>query len=98
MGSPVVNSSLAVSGPSTTTGAACAWSFAVMNRPEVTPRERTTFQLGVVPVSVVVQLVDPLTSDTDDVEIGATAWMSGAAALDWSARASWTVNVDAEPN
>ena len=69
-----------------------------MNRPEVTPADRTAFQLGVVPVSVVVQLVEPLTSDTDEVDVGATAWMSGAAVLDSSAPASWMVSVDAEPN
>ena len=49
-----------VSGPSTTTAAAFVWSAAVRNRPEVTPRERTADQLGVVPVSVVVQLVEPI--------------------------------------
>src|SRR4051812_45720836 len=54
---PVENSSDAVSGPSTTTAAAESSSACVMNRPDDTSRERTCCQLGVVPVSVVVQLV-----------------------------------------
>ncbi len=87
-----------MSGPRTTTAAASAWSAALRNRPDVTPRERTVFQLGVVPVSVVVQFVLPLTSDTDEVEVAATASMSGAAAFDERAAASCTVSVDAEPN
>ena len=53
-----------------------------MKRPDVTPRERTSCQLGVVPVSVVVQFVVPLTSDADVVDTGATAATSGAAAFD----------------
>ncbi len=96
-GSRPLKSSLAVSGPRTTTAAASRSSFAVMNRPEVTPRERTSFQLGVVPVKVVVQLVDPFTSEADDVEVAATAWMSGATAFEASAAASCVVSVDAEP-
>ena len=66
-------------------------------RPEVTDRERTVLQLGQVPVRVVVQFLDPLTSEAEVVEVGATVWMSGATDLASSASASWTVSVDAEP-
>ena len=48
-----------------------------MNRPDETPRDRTTFQLGVVPVNVVVQFVEPLTRDAEVVDTGATAATSG---------------------
>src|ERR1700752_1791789 len=56
----------AVSGPSTTTGAAVSSSAVVRNRPDSMVRDRTPCQLAVVPVSVVVQLVVPCTSETDD--------------------------------
>ena len=94
----MVKSSDAVSGPSTTTLAASASSAAVRNRPLVTARERTVCQLEVVPVSVVVQLVVPLVSDTLRVTVGATAWTSGALAVELRASASWMVRVDDVPN
>ena len=43
-------------------------------------------------------VVVPLTSDADVVDTGATASMSGAAALDRSVSASCSVSVDADPN
>ena len=54
---------------------------------------------GVVPVSVVVQLVSPAVSATLAVGTGATATTSGATSVDDPrASASPTVSVDAEPN
>src|SRR5579875_1283655 len=52
-----LNSSEAVSDPRTTTAASVFTSFAVMNRPSLTVRLRTCSHAGVVPVTVVVQLV-----------------------------------------
>src|SRR6476660_735599 len=92
-----LNSCVAVSGPTTITELAWSSSEALMNRPELTPRERIVRHAGVVPVSVGVQFVDWYTSATEDVDAGATASMSGATARDWSAEASWRVRVEAEP-
>src|SRR5262249_23463801 len=98
IGLALPNSWLTVSGPSTTTEAAFRWSASVMKRPASTGRDRTVRQLGVVPVSVVVQFVDPRTSDADVVDAGATASMSGAATREGGARASAWVSADAVPN
>ena len=49
------------------------------------------------PVSVVVQLVEPLVSDAEVVETGATAWTSGATSELAMASASETVSVDDVP-
>src|SRR6478672_1328638 len=68
-----------------------------MNRPEVTPRERTTDQLGEVPVRVVVQFVEFSTRAADVVETGATDCTSGATERVASAVASCWVNVEADP-
>ena len=68
-----------------------------MNRPDDTERERTVDHAGVVPVSVVVQFVVLTTSDAEEVETGATVWMSGATCVLASALASCCVSVDAEP-
>ena len=54
----------------------------------MTARERTVDQDGVVPVSVVVQLVSPTVNDTWAVLVGATASMSGATSEDANASAS----------
>ena len=86
-----------MSGPRTTTAEAFVRSAEERNRPEVTPRERTADQLGVVPVRVVVQLVEPTTSDADVVDVGATDCTSGAVAGAARASASCCVSVDAEP-
>jgi hypothetical protein len=51
-----------------------------------------------VPVSVVVQFVDPARSDADVVETGAAACTSGAVTGEVNELASWRVKVDAEPN
>ena len=64
----------------------------------MTARERTVDQDGVVPVSVVVQLVSPTVNDTWAVLVGATASMSGATSEDANASASPAVSVEDEPN
>src|SRR5665811_1162806 len=71
-------SSLAVVAPSTTTGAAEAWSALVRNAPVDMVRARTDSQDGVVPTTEVVQLLDPATRDCELDVVGATAAMSGA--------------------
>lgn len=91
------NSSVAVSGPRTTTAATCSSSSAVRKRPLVTSRDRTVFQASVVPVSVVVQLVSPTISEAVEVAVPATATTSGAASSPASASTSAVVSVDAEP-
>src|SRR5262249_57491199 len=94
----VPKSCVAVSGPSTTTVADVLSSSSVRKRPDAVDRERTCCQLAVVPVSTVVQLVVPCTSDTDDVDTPVTAWMSGATSVDDSAVTSPRVSVEAVPN
>jgi hypothetical protein len=69
-----------------------------MKRPVETPRERTSLQAGVVPVSVVVQFVDPARNAADVVDAGAAVCTSGAVTGELRAAASWRVKVDAEPN
>ena len=58
IGFALPKSSLAVSGPRTTTELAVASSFALMKRPLLTPRDRIVFHAGVVPVRLVVQFVE----------------------------------------
>src|SRR5580698_2626498 len=97
-GSRALNSSDAVSDPSTTTAALVDTSLAVMNLPSVTLRARTLSQAGVAPTTLVVQFVDPAVSSSVVEVVGATAATSGALTLEASALASAVVNVDAEPN
>ena len=97
IGLPVVKSSAAVVAPSTTTGAELSSSAWVKNRPSAVERARTPSQLGVVPTTLVVQLVLPLTSDVCALDTGATAAMSGAVGAVAKAAASRSVSVDAEP-
>jgi hypothetical protein len=88
-----------VSGASTVTAAAFVSSAAVRNRPDATVRPRTDAHCEVVPTTVVVQFVAPLTSDSLLLcRIGATPLMSGAAVFELSAVASAMVSVDADPN
>src|SRR3954452_6650869 len=61
IGLPVGNSSSAVVAPMTATGEALSSSVWVKKRPSATVRARTGSQLGVVPTTLVVQLVLPLT-------------------------------------
>src|SRR5262245_43338307 len=89
---------VAVSGPSTMTECAPSTSLWSMNRPDDTERERTVDQAGIVPVNVVVQFVEFTTSDADDVDTGATVWMSGATDGSANAVASCWVSVEADPN
>ena len=98
-GSNGPNSSVAVSEASTVTGAALDSSAAVMNRPDERVRSRTESHDGVVPTTVVVQFVEPLTSDWLTLcNTGATPLTSGAAVFDDRAVASAMVSVDADPN
>ena len=92
-----MKSSEAVVEPSTTTGEALSSSAWVKNRPSATVRARTPSHDGVVPTTLVVQLVLPLTSDASVVETGATAAMSGAVVWSANATASRVVSVEAEP-
>ena len=62
-GSNGPNNSVAVSEASTVTAAALDSSAAVMNRPDERVRSRTESHDGVVPTTVVVQFVEPLTSE-----------------------------------
>src|ERR1700761_3352455 len=97
-GSKNPNSSLAVSEPRKTTAAADDWSAASRKRPSDTDRPRTGSQDGTVPVTVVVQFADPLTSSCELLcDTGATPATSGAAALEFSASASPVVSVVADP-
>ncbi len=96
-GLPTRNSSEAVSGPSTTTSAAASTSAWVKNRPTDRSRARTSVQDVVVPTNEVVQLVSPLTSETLEEVVGATAATSGATFSSSMVWASATVSVDAEP-
>src|SRR5438105_14827854 len=91
------NSSLAVVGPSTTTGVAAALSASVKKRPDDNVRARTVSHDAVVPVIDVVQFVLPFVNACELLRVGATARMSGAAILDASAVASLMVSVEAEP-
>src|SRR6266540_1562063 len=91
------NSSLAVSEASTVTAAALAWSDSLMKRPDSRLRPRTGSQDDVVPTTVVVQFVEPLSSSWELCRTGATPLTSGAAVLDVNAVASAMVSVDAEP-
>src|ERR1700742_4683824 len=98
-GSIPPNSSDAVSDASTVTAAECASSDAGMKRPDDRLRPRTESQLGVVPTTVVVQFVDPLSTSCELLcRTGATPPMSGADCLDARAAASAAVSVDADPN
>jgi hypothetical protein len=81
----------------TTTAVALSSSASERNRPVDTSRDRTSDQLVVVPVRVVVQLAVPWTSDTEVVETPATACTSGATLLDSRAATSVVVRVDAVP-
>ena len=74
-----------------------ALSASVMNRPLDNVRDRTGNQDGVVPTTDVVQLVEPLVSDSEVVLTPATAPMSGAATFEARAAASSVVSVDADP-
>ncbi len=68
-------------------------SAAVRNRPSATVRARAFSQPGVVPTTVVVQFAVPAVRVCGAWDIGATAAMSGAAALEASAPASAVVSV-----
>ena len=92
-----MKSSEAVVEPITTTGEALSSSAWVKNRPSATVRARTPSHDGVVPTTLVVQLVLPLTRDASVVETGATAAISGAVAWSDNATASRVVSVEAEP-
>src|SRR5882757_3809829 len=93
------NSSLAVSEASTVTAAAPDWSASVRNRPDSNVRPRTESHDAVVPTTVVVQFVAPLTSDWLLLcRMGATPLTSGADVLDVRAVESAMVSVDADPN
>ena len=63
-------------------------------------RLRTCSHAGVVPATVVVQVLELMSSvrDADEDWTGATALMSGATVLEARAVASACVSVDAEPN
>jgi len=91
-------SSVAVSGPSTTTDAASATSSALKNRPLDSVRARTDGQSVVVPTTEEVQFVVPYVSDCEPEMTGATALMSGATTAEERATASAIVNVVADPN
>ena len=69
-----------------------------MKRPSVIERPRTVSHDGLVPTTVVVQLVVPATRVSDSELVGATAPMSGATVFEASAAASPAVSVEAEPN
>src|SRR5450759_4063055 len=91
-------SSVAVVAPSTTTGAAEAWSALVRNAPLDMVRALTDSQDGVVPTTDVVQLLDPATRDCELDVVGASAAMSGATTGEARAWASAWVSVEADPN
>jgi hypothetical protein len=96
-GLPTLNSSEAVSEPRTTTFAPAEASSGVKNRPEASVRERTSFQFGVVPTTLEVQLVVPAVSAVVVVLAGATRATSGATVRSAIAWASARVSVEAEP-
>src|SRR5580765_7224853 len=97
-GSSGPNNSDAVSEARTVTADAFFSSAAVRKRPEDSERPRTDSHCGSVPTTVVVQLVEPLSSSVLLLWMtGATAAMSGAACFEASASASSVVKVDAEP-
>ncbi len=77
--------------------AASASSFALRKLPVASVRARTERHCGVLPTTLVVQLVLPLSSSRDVLWTGATPAMSGAAVFDVSTSASETVRVEAEP-
>ena len=79
-GSTPLNSSEAVSTPSTATAVCSATSWLSIKRPWVTVRSRTVAQVGVVPLTVVVQVLELTASVSPSAEdlTGATALMSGA--------------------
>src|SRR5581483_155760 len=91
------NSCCEVVGPRTTTAAAVFSSSAVKKRPLSMARARTAAQAGVVPTTLVVQLLDPTVSVPDDWVLGATCATSGATIFDWRASASPLVSVLAVP-
>src|SRR5665647_1820022 len=91
-------SSAAVVAPRTTTDAAEAWSALDRNTPLDMVRARTDNQEGVVPTTVVVQLLAPATRDCELEVLGATAAMSGATTGEARACASAWVSVEADPN
>ena len=68
-----------------------------MKRPDVTSRERTSCQSAVVPVSVVVQLVVPCTSETDEVDAADDGGDVGGDVVEAMASTSDWVSVDAVP-
>ena len=72
--------------------------YAALLRRARTVRARTVSQLGVLPTTEVVQLVEPLVRLSDRLVVGATAATSGATVCEASAVASETVSVDAEPD
>src|SRR3954469_13887326 len=92
-----LKSSLTVSDPSTTTERAFARSSAAIKGPDDSARARTSPQAGVVPTTLVVQLVLPAASDSLAVDAGATAAMSGATVRLPRASASATVSVEDVP-
>src|ERR1700691_3831916 len=71
-----------------------------MKRPSVTVRSRTVSHDGLVPFTVLVQLLEFAVSVrvSSDETTGATAAMSGATVLEASAAASPWVRVDWDPN
>ena len=69
-----------------------------MNRPCATVRPCTLSQGGVDPCTVVVHVLEPATSSSEDDVTGATALMSGATTGEASAEESDMVNVDAVPS
>ena len=69
-----------------------------MKRPSVIAAAPHRQPDGVVPTTVVVQLVRPAIRVSDREVAGATAAMSGATVFDASAVASASVRVEAEPN
>jgi hypothetical protein len=69
-----------------------------MNLPSVIDLPRTASHDGLVPTTVVVQLVVPATNVSDSEVVGATAAISGATVFDDRAVASPGVRVEADPN
>ena len=97
-GSCCPNNSVATDDPSTMDVAVDAWSESVRKLPELTERDRTDSQDGVVPTTEAVQFVEPLTSASWLDFSGATPPMSGALLLSANAFASEIVSVEPDPN
>ncbi len=96
-GSTPLKSSDAVVAPSTAVAVWSLMSWLSMNRPWASERPRTVSQLAVEPCTVVVHVLEPATSSSEDEVIGATAFTSGASTWLERAATSDMVRVEALP-